>query len=106
MVSTVGLFVLVVMVLVNAALAAVLTRLLRVRLTTTWGTVVYVALVVPVVLLISTILMGAVAGPTLGSRAAVIGLLVVVPFALGVSFDVLWMPAPDEVELPAPADEE
>lgn len=106
MVSTVGLLILGAMILVNTAIAAVVTRLLRVRLHTAWGKAIYVAFIVPVLLILTTILMGMVTGPALGSRAAVVGLLVVVPFAVGVSFDLLWMPAPEEVELPAPAEKD
>ncbi len=106
MVTAAGLVVLGAMILVNTVIAAIATRLLRVRLDTTWGKAVYVALVVPVVLVITSVLLGMVTGPSLGSRAAVLGLLVVVPFAVGVSFDLLWMPAPEEVELPTPAEED
>lgn len=100
MVSVLGLVGLGVILAVNTAVAAVGTRLLRVRLTTMWGTALYVAVAVPLALTVTTILLGSVAGPDLGSRSAVVGLLVGVPFVLGVSFDVLWMPAPDEVDLP------
>lgn len=92
------------MVAINTVVAAVATRLLRVRLETALGAAVYVAILVPTILAVTTILLGSVAGPDLGSRGAVVGLFVVVPFVLGVAIDVLWMPSPEEVELPAPAE--
>ncbi|PSP78493.1 hypothetical protein BRC81_08095 [Halobacteriales archaeon QS_1_68_20] len=106
MVTVVGLVGLGAMILVNTVVAAIVTRLLRVRLETNWGKAVYVALVVPVILVITTVLLGMVAGPSLGSRTAVLGLLVLVPFVIGVSFDLLWMPAPEEVELPATTEDD
>ena len=89
-----------VMVLVNTGLAAVTTRLLRVRLATDWGTAVYVAVLGPLVLGATTLVMGTLGGPNLGSRTAVLALLVLFPLTLGVALDVLWMPAPEEVDLP------
>jgi hypothetical protein len=84
----------------NTAVAALLTRFLRVRLKTRWGSAVYVSFLVPAALLVSTLLLGSVFGPNLGSAATVVGVTVVLPLALGVSFDYFWMPAPDEVDLP------
>jgi hypothetical protein len=104
MVSVLGLVVVVVMVAVNTAVAAVMTRLFRVRLDTDWGAGVFVLLFVPVVLTILTIVMGSVAGPTM-TQGQVVGLFVVMPLVLGVTVDVFWMPAPDEVELPATLEE-
>jgi len=95
-----------VILLVNAAATALLTRFLRVRLRTRWGSAVYVLLVTPVVLVVSTLVLGGGLGlgPDLGSPAAVLGLTVVLPMAVGVTFDYIWMPAPDEVDLPAEYD--
>jgi uncharacterized RDD family membrane protein YckC len=84
----------------NSAVAALLTRFLRVRLDTRWGSAVYVVFLVPVVLLALTLVLGAFFGPDLGSPAAVLGLTVGVPLTLGVAFDYFWMPAPEEVDLP------
>jgi hypothetical protein len=104
MVSVLGLVVLLVMVAVNTVVAAVMTRLFRVRLDTDWGAGVFVLLFVPVVLTVLTIVMGSVAGPTM-TRGQVVGLFVVMPLVLGVTVDVFWMPAPEEVELPANLEE-
>jgi len=93
---------LLIIVLVNTAMAALMTRFFRVRLHTRWGSTVYVALLVPLVLVVSTLLLGGGLrlGPDLGSPAAVVGVTIVGPLSLGVAFDYFWMPAPEEVELP------
>ncbi|MEF8781623.1 MAG: hypothetical protein V5A39_07575 [Haloarculaceae archaeon] len=84
----------------NTVVAALLTRFLRVRLKTRWGSAAYIAFLVPIALLVSTLLFGSIFGPNLGSAAAVVGVTVLLPLALGVSFDYFWMPAPEEVDLP------
>lgn len=95
---------LVVLVAVHTLVAAVTTRLLRVRLSTRWGPVVFSLVIVPVLLIASTLVVagGLGVGPDLGSRQVALFVLVGVPLALGLAIDYLWMPAPDEVELPAP----
>jgi hypothetical protein len=85
----------------NTLLAAVMTRFFRIQLDTRWGAVVYTAFIVPVVLVVTTI--GAFSlgvGVDLGSTAAALGLMVGLPMGLGVTIDVLYVPAPDEYELP------
>lgn len=89
-----------VIVLANSVAAALLTRFLRVRMKTRWGSALYVAFLVPTALLVTTLLFGSVLGPDLGSPAAVVGVAVVFPLAVGISFDYFWMPAPEEVDLP------
>ena len=102
MVSVADIVGLVAVVGVNAAVAALVTRFLRVRLSTRWGIVVYVLVLVPAMqLLVTLLLTGPLGlGPDLGSSLAVVGVAVALPFALGVAFDYFWMPTPDEVELP------
>jgi hypothetical protein len=101
MVSLVGVVGLLIIVAVNSAVAALMTRFFRVRLSTTWGPVVYALLIVPVALLLLTLLFGAAGlGFDLGNQGAVIGITIVLPMVLGLAFDYVWMPAPDEVELP------
>lgn len=86
---------------VNTAIAALLTRVFRVRLHTQWGSVLYSFLLVPVVLLVVTqVLSGAGLGPNLGSPAAVVGVTILLPLAVGMTFDYFWQPAPDEIDLP------
>lgn len=91
---------LVVLVGVNAFAAAILTRLFRVRLNTQWGAALYTILVTPVVLLVSTLLLGQLLGPNLGDPTTVVGVTVFLPMAIGIAFDYFWMPSPEEIELP------
>jgi predicted acyltransferase len=90
--------------LVNTAATALSTRFFRVRLHTRWGSAIYTALLVPVLLFVITLVLagGLRIGPDLGSAGAVVGLTVLLPMALGIAFDYFWMPAPDEVDLPEP----
>jgi hypothetical protein len=85
----------------NILITAVMTRFFRLQLETRWGTAVYTALLVPVVLVVTTIVAFSLGvGVDLGSPGAVLGLMVALPMALGVTIDVLYIPAPDEYELP------
>jgi len=85
----------------NTVISAVMTRFFRLQLKTRWGTVVYTALLVPVALVVTTIVVFSLGvGVDLGSTGAVLGLMVALPMALGVTIDVLYVPAPDEYELP------
>lgn len=100
MVSGPALLAAAVIVGVNTLVSALLTRLFRVRLDTAWGAGVFVVLFAPVATTLVTILVGTVA-PPIGSRTDVVVWFVLVPVALGATIDVFWMPAPDEVDLPA-----
>lgn len=102
MVATIHLLALLGLVFVNAALAALGTRFLRIRLHTRWGSALYTATLLPLVLLVVTLVVSGVLGlgPDLGSPAAVVGVTVGLPMALGVAFDYFWMPAPAELDLP------
>ncbi|WP_254840666.1 hypothetical protein [Natronomonas marina] len=91
---------LVVLLGLNTFLAAVLTRMFRVRMETRWGGVLYTLLLTPVVLVVATLLLGQILGPNLGDAATVLGVTVLVPLTLGIAFDYFWMPSPDEVEVP------
>ncbi|WP_049937117.1 hypothetical protein [Haloplanus natans] len=85
----------------NTFLAAVMTRFFRLQLKTQWGTVVYTALLVPVALVVTTIVTFSLGvGVNLGSPAAVLGLMIGLPMGLGVTIDVLYVPSPEEYELP------
>lgn len=102
MVSVVDIIQLLVMIGVNTAITALMTRFFRVRLETSWGPVVFALLLIPVVLLVLTqIMSGAGFGFNIGSVRLVVGLLIVLPITLGLTFDYFWMPAPEEVNLPA-----
>jgi len=103
MVSPTELLGLAVIVLVHAAVAALGTRFLRVRMQTRLGSAAYTLTVLPVLLVALTLVFGGVLGlgPNLGGPAAVLGVTVLLPLTLGVSFDYFWMPAPEEVDLPS-----
>lgn len=100
MVSPLEVVGLLVLVCVNTAIAALLTRLFRVRLDTRWGGALYTLLVAPVVLVVVTLVLGQVVGPNLGDPSTVVGVTVLLPLTLGIAIDYFWMPAPDEVEVP------
>lgn len=102
MVSVVDVLGLLVILAVNATVAALMTRFFRVRLSTRWGPLVFIAFLVPLVLLVLTLVLGGAGlGPNLGTPALVVGATILLPTAIGTSFDYFWMPNPDEVELPA-----
>lgn len=102
MVSVAGAVGLAVIVGVHTVIAAILTRFFRVRLATRWGTVVYTAFFVPVILLISTLIVSGVfrLGPDLGGPGAALFVMIGVPVALGATIDYFWMPAPADVDVP------
>lgn len=86
----------------NTAVAALMTRFFRVRLSTRWGSFIYAILLCPFALLALTLLLSGVfaLGPDLGSVGAVVATTIVLPTAAGITFDYFWMPSPDEVDLP------
>ena len=102
MVSVIDVVGLLVIVGVNAGVAALTMRFFRVRLDTEWGPVVFALFLTPVALTALTLLLGGLLGLgfDLGSSGAVVGVAIVLPMALGIAFDYFWMPAPDEVDLP------
>jgi len=103
MVSVVDVVGLLVIVGINAGAAALMTRFFRVRLDTDWGPVVFTLTIEPVVLTLLVLVLSGILGlgGNLGSAGLVFGITVVLPMALGVAFDYFWMPAPDDVDLPA-----
>jgi apolipoprotein N-acyltransferase len=107
MVGVVDIIGLLLILFVNTAIAALATRFFRVRLDTQWGSAIYVVLLIPVALLAVTMVVSGAfgVGPNLGSPMAVIGVTVVVPMTLGVTFDYVWMPSPEEVDLPEQRDQ-
>lgn len=104
MVGLGGAVALALIVAVHTLVAAVGTRLLRVRLSTDWAPVVVALVVLPLVLVASTLVVagGLGLGPELGGPSVAMFVLVVVPMGIGLAVDYLWMPAPEDVELPAP----
>jgi hypothetical protein len=87
---------------VNTAIAAFLTRFFRVQLVTDWGSALYAVLVTPVVQLVVVLLLSGLfkLGPDVGNAAVVVGLAILVPLSVGVAFDYFWMPAPEDLDLP------
>lgn len=101
MVSIGGIIQLFIIIVINTAAAALLTRFFRVRLNTDWGPVIYSVFLTPIVLVIFTQILGGLGfGFDLGSARLVVGITIVLPLALGITYDYFWMPAPEEVELP------
>jgi hypothetical protein len=102
MVTPVAAVELAVILVAHTAISALMTRFFRVRLTTRWGGFLYSVLLIPVVVVLSTLLLSGILplGPNLGSAGAVVGLVIVLPTAAGITFDYFWMPAPDDVDLP------
>jgi cell division protein FtsW (lipid II flippase) len=101
MASVVDIVGLLVLLGVNTAAAALLTRFFRVRLSTAWGPPLYAGTLGTLALVVSTMVIGAILGPDLGSAGVVVGVAVLLPLAVGISVDYFWMPAPEEVDLPA-----
>jgi hypothetical protein len=99
MVSVVSLALLGVVLVVNTLIAAVMTRFFRLRLKTRAGSVLYALLLIPVVLFVTTMLFGAVIPGDLGV-AVLLGLWVGMPLVLGFTIDVLYVPPPEELDLP------
>jgi hypothetical protein len=94
----------VVIVAINTALAAILTRFFRLQLATWWGSGLYALALVPIVQLIVLLFLSGVLG--LGGamdRSTVIVVTMVVPLGLGVAIDVFWMPPPEAVDDARPA---
>lgn len=106
MVSLLGAVGLLVVVAVNTFLTAVATRYVRLRLDTRWGRALYAGLLVPVLLVITTIVLtGALGlGASLDRQTALLVVLVL-PLTLGYAIDLFWMPAPEDIELPDTTDD-
>ena len=104
MVSVLGIVGLLVIVLLNSAMTALMTRFFRVRLKTRWGSLLYALLLCPVAMFVVLLVLS---GPLPFGDGLSLGpgptlfLTIAVPLAVGMTFDYVWMPAPDEVELPA-----
>ena len=101
MVSAIAIAGLVAVVLVNSAVAALMTRFFRVRLNTRWGGLVYSLLFCPLALLVLGVILSAPVGAFIDlTTISFLLVVVIVPLALGLTFDYVWMPSPDDVELP------
>jgi hypothetical protein len=87
---------------VHTLIAAVMTRYFRIRMHTRWGSVVYTLLLVPLALLVTTLVFTGVLGigVSLGDPTTALAVMVAMPLALGFTIDVLYVPAPEEYDLP------
>jgi hypothetical protein len=103
MVSVVGLVAFGAVLVVHTLIAAVLTRFFRLRLKTQWGYVVYSFALIPVALLVTTLVFFGVfpigAGLNLDTPT-LLGAAIGLPLALGFTIDTLYVPAPEEYDLP------
>ena len=106
MVSALALGLTVVALAVNTLVVAVLSRFFRIRLKTQWGWVTYTMLVSPVVLLVLGLIQGVVIQSPLfeGAAGLFLAVFVGVPLALGFTVDLLYVPPPEEYDLPETAD--
>ncbi|WP_277555156.1 hypothetical protein [Halobaculum limi] len=101
MVSALALVLTLVALAVNTLVVAVLSRFFRIRLKTQWGWVTYTLLVSPVVLLILGLIQGSVIPPLFeGAAGLFLAVFVGVPLALGFTIDLLYVPPPEEYDLP------
>lgn len=91
---------LLVILVVNTAVAAILTRLFRDRMHTRWGSMVYALTVTPIALLVLVVVLGGVLPVPVVGRATLVGVTILLPLAVGITFDYFWMPAPEDVDLP------
>lgn len=90
---------------VHTLIAAVATRYLRIRMNTRWGAALYTILLVPLVLVVTTLLFGQLPLLPLGNAATVVAVMVGMPLVLGYTIDVLYVPAPEEYDLPETAND-
>lgn len=102
MASALSIAVLLAIVAVHALLSAVMTRYFRIALDTVWGTGLFVVAGIPLVLLATTFILSGVfgLGPALGSPLLVFIVLIAAPMTLGVLVDLLYVPPPEEYDLP------
>ncbi|SHG76830.1 hypothetical protein [Halobaculum gomorrense] len=103
MASALALVLTVVALAVNTLVVAVLSRFFRIRLKTQWGWVTYTVLVSPVVLVVLGLVEGVVIRSPLfeGAAGLFLAVFVGVPLALGFTIDLLYVPPPEEYDLPA-----
>lgn len=103
MVSAATVIGLLVIIVVNTAIAAVLARFFRLRLKTRLGAAIYTTVLVPIVYVLTTLILSGVigfGGEGLADTGTALILAWVLPFTLGYSIHLFWMPPMEEVELP------
>lgn len=89
---------------IHSLLAAVITRFFRIRMRTQAGWAIYTALVAPFVLLVTTLIAAGPLGigPPLGGPSVALAVMIALPVTVGVTLDLLYVPAPEEYDLPEP----
>lgn len=106
MVSVVSLLLLTAVIGLHTLASAIMMRFLRIRMKTRGGWLLYSLLLPPVPLFLSTLVF---TGPLgigfdLGSPAVALSVTVALPMVLGFTVDVLYVPSPEEYELPDTTD--
>lgn len=106
MVSVVSLLLLLAVLGLHTLGSAIMMRFFRIRLKTIGGWLVYSVLLPPVPLFLSTLVF---TGPLgigfdMGSPAVALSVMIALPMALGFTIDVLYVPAPEEYDLPDTAE--
>lgn len=106
MVSVVSLLLLTAVIGLHTLASAIMMRFLRIRMKTRGGWLLYSLLLPPVPLFLSTL---AFTGPLgigvdLGSPAVALSVTIALPMVLGFTVDVLYVPSPEEYELPDTTD--
>ncbi|MFC7046909.1 hypothetical protein ACFQH6_17220 [Halobacteriaceae archaeon GCM10025711] len=101
MVSVATLVGLGVIVVLHTVMAAVGARFFRLQMKTRWGAVIYTVLLVPLAYVPTTIVLGGVLGLGGGlfSDQSALVYIWALPFFLGYSIDLFWMPPPEEADL-------
>jgi hypothetical protein len=86
----------------HTVVAAITTRFFRLRLDTQAGWIGYSLGLTPIFLFASTLIFtgGLGIGPNLGSPVVAFAVLIGLPLALGITIDLLYVPQPEDVELP------
>jgi len=104
MVSVVGLILFAAVLAVHTLFAAVLTRFFRLRLNTQWGYVIYSFTITPVVLFVTTLVfftLVPIGGDGLIlAQTTLLGASIGLPLVLGFTIDTLYVPPPEEIDLP------
>jgi hypothetical protein len=102
MLGIIGLGLFFVVLAVHTVVAAVATRFFRLRLDTQAGWIGYSLGLTPVILFASTLVFTGVLGigPNLGSPIVVFLVMIILPVALGMTIDLLYVTQPEDVELP------
>lgn len=87
-----------VIVVIHTVIAAVATRFFRLRLATRWGSTLYTVVFVPIIYFVTTLLLSGFIGFG-GSGITDTGMALIIawvlPFCLGYSIDLFWMPPPE-----------